>query len=160
MEQEVEELLKEVKVSQRSVEMAIRLYGPANITSILDRDTYVDKLSKITEKLEVFLEKACKLEDLNSCDNISKVSEDLIEKVTRNENEVKKKIECLIRNRGDPSLSKQHAGETKPNENISSLSKKIEDYCEAGPFMTHLPHFVYLIKYVVNQYQKKHPEFG
>ena len=36
--------MKEVKSAKRSVDTAIRMFGPANITSILDRDIFVDKL--------------------------------------------------------------------------------------------------------------------
>ena len=54
-EQEVRslKLLEEIKVDQRSVETSIRIYGPANITSLLDMNTYAEKLSRISEKLEV-----------------------------------------------------------------------------------------------------------
>ena len=171
-------LLKEIKVAQRSVETSIRIYGPANITSMLDKNTYAEKLARISEKLEVFLEKADevkdkldsleKLESKEAIDNgkrsINDISNALVEKVTKNELEVKKKIEGLIKasngspNTSDLSTIEDQAEKTAPN--TSTLSRKIDAYDEAGPFMTHLPHFVYLIKYIVSQYQKKLPEFG
>ena len=179
-EQEVRslKLLEEIKVDQRSVETSIRIYGPANITSLLDMNTYAEKLSRISEKLEVFLEKADevkdkldileKLESKETIDNgkrsINDISNELVEKVTKNELEVKKKIECLIKaSNGSPNksnLSPTEEQEEKTAANISSLSRKIYAFCEAGPFLTHLPQFVYLIKYIVSQYQKKLPEFG
>ena len=50
--------LREVKSAKRSVETGIRMFGPANITSILDRDTFAKKLGEITAKLERYMEKS------------------------------------------------------------------------------------------------------
>ena len=52
--------LKEIKSAKRRVESAIMLFGPANITSILDRKTFVDNLASIKTKLEEYIEKANK----------------------------------------------------------------------------------------------------
>ena len=41
--------LKELKSAKRAVDLAIRLFRPANVTSILDRETFVDKLAAITK---------------------------------------------------------------------------------------------------------------
>ena len=41
--------LKELKSAKRGVDLAIRLFRPANVTSILDRETFVDKLAAITK---------------------------------------------------------------------------------------------------------------
>ena len=51
-------MMKEVKSAKRSVETAIKMFGPTNITSILDRDTYPQKLRAISAKLEMFIQKA------------------------------------------------------------------------------------------------------
>ena len=173
------EAIKEVKTAKRTVETAVRLYGPANITSVLDRETYADKLAKIAEKLEIYFEKTDevieKLEALKSVETeedidktlseISEISDTLVDKVTKNEINVKKKIEQIIQISSNDNLSPQFKEDVAnssqpPLSTLSTLSQKISDYCEAGPFMTHLPQFVYSAKYVTRQYQKKLPEFG
>ena len=176
------EAIKEVKTAKRTVETAVRLYGPANITSVLDRETYADKLAKIAEKLEIYFEKTDevieKLEALKSVETeedidktlseISEISDTLVDKVTKNEINVKKKIEQIIKNSSLENLSTQFKENVVNSSQstlstmsaLSTLSQKISDYCEAGPFMTHLPQFVYSAKYVTRQYQKKLPEFG
>ena len=91
------ELMKEVKVAKQAVERAIRVYGPPNINSILDKDTYVDKLGSISAKLDAYFEKSDEvvetLEGLKgsefetdiqkTIDEIEETSQALINKVTK-----------------------------------------------------------------------------
>ena len=188
-------LLTELKSAKRVVESAIRLFGPANVTSILDRHTFADRLVVITTKLETYIEKAeeviTELEELKvseveteiNCqrkiDEVNILTEAIIKKVNDNEYEVKMKIEEVIRefeaNKDKSSLSStadipepsqlprneySKTNQTEKPREHSTLSKKIEEYDETGPFLTHLPEFIYLIKYVISQYQKKLPLFG
>ena len=176
--------LKEVKSSKRSVESAIKLFGPANVTSILDRDTYGHKLALITTRLETYLEKSGEaieeLEELRNdeteiecdkkIDDINILTEAIIKKVNDNEGAVKKKIEEVIRNYEDnrnsskpsemPKSQSSRMGTTENTQDHSQLSDKIAEYCETGPFLTHLPQFIFGAKYVISQYQKKIPIFG
>ena len=65
-------MMKEVKSAKRSVETAIKMFGPTNITSILDRDTYHPKLQAISTKLEIYIQKADEvleeIEELKGCE--------------------------------------------------------------------------------------------
>ena len=60
--------LKEVKSAKKDVETAIRLFGPASVTNIQEREMFGDKLAAITKKLETYIENAqviiAELEDL------------------------------------------------------------------------------------------------
>ena len=177
-------MMKEVKSAKRSVETAIRMFGPTNITSILDRDTYHQNLRAISTKLEIYIQRADEvIEELNGCEpeteitkevaEIESNSDAIIKKVNENESDVKKKMEEIIKEFNSSDSKKSYSGpsdisverilitEAKTsNIALSTLSKKIDEYCEAGPFITHLPQFVYGLKYVIRQYQKKLPEFG
>ena len=101
--------LKEVKSAKRSVETGIRMFGPANITSILDKDTFAKKLGEITTKLESYMEKSEvvideleALKDLTEeaeeecdkmIDEINNLTDDIIKQVNDNEHQVKMKID-------------------------------------------------------------------
>ena len=190
--------LKELKSAKKGVDLAIRMFRPANVTSILDRDTFVDKLAAITQKLENYIEKAEdvieELEKLRDpkvatetefgkyVDEINSLTEDIIKKVHDNESEIKKKIEKIIAASEDSRDQKPEASssinetnskapqsarkkstktdQTEKPPDHSSLSDKIAEYCETGPFLTNLPEFIYTCKFIVNQYQKKNPIFG
>merc|ERR1711915_555646 len=39
------------------------------------------------------------------------------------------------------------------------LGEMISEYNEVGPYLTHLPQYVFGVKYLINQYRKKLPEF-
>ena len=148
-------MMKEVKSAKRSVETAIKMFGPTNITSILDRDTYHQKLRAISAKLEIFIEKADEvieeIKELKGCEpetqipkkvaEVDSIANAIIKKVNDNESEMKNESKTS-------------------NKVLSILSKTINEYCEVGPFVTHLPQLVYGLKYVIRQYQKKLPEFG
>ena len=180
-------MMKEVNSSKRSVETAIRMFGPANITSILDRDTYYQKLQAISTKLEFYIQTAVEvieeLEDLKGCEpeteiikkvkEIDAISDAIFKKVNDNESDVKKKMEEIIKefNLGKDKQSCSGKSDISvkgvlniqsetSNKTRSTLSNKMDEYCELGPFLTHLPHFVYAAKYFISQYQKKLPEFG
>ena len=172
------------------MDLAIRLFGPANVTSILDRETFNYKLADITKKLEIYIEKAedikeelynfedDKVDTVTECDRkkneINSLTEAIIKKVHDNEYEIKKKMEDII-NASDacPPNSKTNSKAPQParkNSNRkdktdqspehSSLSDKIAKYCETGLFFSNLPEFVYTCKFMVSQYQKKLPLFG
>ena len=179
------DLMKEVKSAKRAVERAIRIYGPDNIDSILDKETYEEKLEKITAKLETFLEKADegidmldelkgsepniaidkKIEEIKSC------SQAIENKVQQNESEVKKKIREVMEESSNSkssdlgsstisSTKRLNTNNSSSSRKITDLTQKINNYNEAGPFLTHLPQFVFAAKHVIKQYQKKLPEFG
>ena len=63
------------------------------------------------------------------------------------------------RSRLPPNQSSRTKATEKPQV-PTKLSHKIEEYCETGPFLTHLPEFVHAIKYIISQYKKKLPIFG
>jgi hypothetical protein len=177
-------MMKEVKSAKRSVETAIRMFGPTNITSILDRDTYHQKLQAISTKLEIYIQKANEvieeIEEIKGSEleteisqnvaEINAISDGIFKKVNDNESDVKKKVEDIINlsedkksyegTSGIPSKSVLKTESKTSNKTFTILSNKIDEYCEAGPFLTHLPQFVYGAKYVISQYQKKLPEFG
>ena len=180
-------MMKEVKSAKRSVETAIKMFGPTNITSILDRETYHQKLRAISAKLEIFITKADEvievIQELKGCApetqipkkvvEVDSITDAIIKKVMDNEYAVKKKMEEIIKelnssdgkeSYSEPSdVSTERLFETNSktsNNALSILSNKINGYCEAGPFLTHLPQFVYGAKYVISQYQKKLPEMG
>ena len=163
------------------------MFGPTNITSILDRDTYHQKLRAISAKLEMFIQKADEvieeIKELKGCEpetqipkkvaEVDSITDAIIKKVNDNEYAVKKKMEEIIKefissnvkkSYSEPSeFSMERLSKTKSktsNKALSILSNKINEYCEAGPFVTHLPQFVYGLKYVIRQYQMKLPEFG
>ena len=123
------------------------------------------------------------IEELKACEpeieisrkikEIDTISDTIIKKVNDNEFDVKKKMEEIIKefnssdgkeSYSEPSdVSTERLFETNSktsNKALSILSNKINEYCEAGPFVTHLPQFVYGLKYVIRQYQMKLPEFG
>ena len=177
-------MMKKLMSAKRSVETAIRMFGPANITSILDRDTYYQKLQAISTKLEIYIQKADEvleeIEELKGCEpeteiikkvrEIDAISNTIIKKVNDNESDVKKRMEEIINLSEDKKFYSERSDipakrvlqpqSEASNKTISTLSNKIDEYCEAGPFLTHLPHFVYGLKYIIRQYQKKLPEFG
>merc|ERR1712106_744036 len=125
--------VKEVKSAKRSVETSIRMFGPANITSILDRDTFAKKLAIITTKLEMYMEKAEEvIEELDEVekikgetdgeyaikiDEINSLTDDIIKKVNDNENEVKKKILEIIAESEDNA---DKSDVSKPSENTDN----------------------------------------
>eukprot|EP00092_Neocalanus_flemingeri_P023190 GFUD01025147.1.p1 GENE.GFUD01025147.1~~GFUD01025147.1.p1 ORF type:complete len:239 (+),score=97.38 GFUD01025147.1:61-777(+) len=125
--------MKEVRSAKREVESAIRLFGPANITSILDHGTFGDKLAAITVKLEMYMKKTEdvieELEELKDSkegtetecdrrvDEINTLTEVIVKKVNDNECEVKKKIEAVIREFKDNRDSKTS---TDPSDSKSS----------------------------------------
>ena len=118
--------LREVKTAKRSVETSIRLFGPANITSVLDRETFAEKLDNITRKLEEYLETSGealeefeelrdfgdgeKQEYARMIAEINSFTEDIIKKVNDNEVQVKKKIEQVITE-----------SEIRPNNNLKEF---------------------------------------
>jgi hypothetical protein len=102
--------MNEVKSAKRSVETGIRMFGPVNITSILDKDNFAKKLAEITAKLEMYMDKSEEvieeleeLKDLKAeeeCDKlieeINNLTADIMKKVNDNEHQVKMKIEQVI----------------------------------------------------------------
>merc|ERR1712106_746259 len=125
--------VKEVKSAKRSVETSIRMFGPANITSILDRDTFAKKLAIITTKLEMYMEKAEEvIEELDEVekikgetdgeyaikiDEINSLTDDIFKKVNDNENEVKKRILEIIAESEDNTDNLELS---KPSENTDN----------------------------------------
>jgi len=57
-------------------------------------------------------------------------------------------------------MSSSAAAQHPTNGADNLLDQLIKDYDQRGPFLTHLPQFIYLAKYAIKQYQKKLPEFG
>ena len=104
---------KDQRLAMRRVESAIRLYGPDNVTSIMDYDTYRKKLDQISTKLGVFIEKSQEvideLEELRHkgaeteqevsrrVEEISSVTEVIIKRKNDNEINVKKKMEDVMK---------------------------------------------------------------
>ena len=104
---------------------------------------------------------------------VDSITDAIIKKVNDNEYDVKKKMEEILEefNSSDDKKSYSEPSDFsmerlfKPksktsNKALSILSNKINDYCEAGPFLTHLPQFVYGLEYIIRQYHKKLPENG
>ena len=52
----------------------------------------------------------------------------------------------------NPESNDQVVGQTH-------LGEMISEYNEVGPYLTHLPQYVFGVKYLINQYRKKLPEF-
>ena len=48
----------------------------------------------------------------------------------------------------------------KTKQENENLSANISEYCEDGPFLTHLPEFRNLVKFIIDQYEKKLPAYG
>ena len=104
---------KDWRLAKRRVESAIRLYGPDNVTSIMDYDTYQNRLDQISTKLGVFIDKSQdvigELEELGHkgaeteqevsrrFEKISSVTEVIIKKKNDNEITVKKKMEEVMK---------------------------------------------------------------
>jgi gas vesicle protein len=126
-------ILKEVKSAKRAVETAIRIFGPPNITSILDRDTFGEKLGAISTKLEIYIEMAedmiAELEELKDCESetecnrkINNLTKAIVKKVNENEFEVKKKIEKIMKEIEDNKNEKLCSD---PSESITTTSTEL-----------------------------------
>ena len=121
------------------------------------------------------------MEELSNCDTesdcrgkideINNITDEIINQVNDNDSEVKRKIEAIIDNfenskdtsPGEPSKFSESPSNQihKTDSSVNpALSSKIAEYCETGPFLTHLSQFIYAAQYVINQYQKKLPIFG
>jgi predicted nuclease with TOPRIM domain len=168
----------EWKAAKRRLESAIRIFGPDNVTSITDKETFGYKLASITRKLEIFIEKSQEVIDeleklrdkdaetetefVTGIDEINSFTEVIINKVNDNESKVKKKMEEVIKefenNRNVMISSKTEFPLVQSS--CSKLSVKIAEYCEIGPFLTHRPQFLSAAKYIIGQYQEKLPTVG
>ena len=136
------EKLKEVKSAKRAVETAVKLFGPTNVTSILDRETFGDKLATITTKLETYLEKSEEvieeLEELREseteteCDKtieeINTLTDAIIQKVNDNEHAVKKKIEEVVREYEDNRDAKTTSDTFDAPSITNSATEKATDH--------------------------------
>ena len=134
--------LKEVKSAKRAVETAVKLFGPTNVTSILDRETFGDKLATITTKLETYLEKSEEvieeLEELREseteteCDKtieeINTLTDAIIQKVNDNEHAVKKKIEEVVREYEDNRDEKTTSDKFDAPSITNSATEKATDH--------------------------------
>ena len=179
-----QDLQKEWRLAKRQVISAIRLFGPDNITSSLDGETFSDKLDQITSKLGVFIEKSQEvideLEELRQngaeteqeifkrVEEVNSVTEVIIKKKNYNESNVKKKMEEVINECKLSKNAKIVSNEDKTDKSNSppmkpafvKLSDRIGDYCEIGPFLTHRPQFLVLANYILKQYQQTLPTLG
>ena len=104
---------KDWRLAKRRVESAIRLYGPGNVTSTMDYDTYHNRLDQISKKLGVFIEKSQdvigELEELRHkgaereqevsrrVKEVGFLTEVIIKKKNDNEINVKKKMEEVMK---------------------------------------------------------------
>ena len=95
-----------IKRARNKVESKLLLFGPNNITSILDKETYATKLQDIATTAETYLEISEEilqgLEDLKegraayyekAAEEIKSDREDILKRVKENEHMVKKKME-------------------------------------------------------------------
>ena len=193
-----------VKRARNKVETKLLLFGPKNITSILDKETFATKLQDIATAAETYLEVSEEilqdLEDLKEggeeyyeklVEEIKSDREEILSRVRENEYMVKRKVEEIMKQEDmnkyrcneDISRLKDEVKEKElhptnekvenhpiKKENMTKFVKNeqeegfllanISEYCEDGPFLTHLPEFRNLVKFVINQFKKKLPGYG
>ena len=157
------------RLAKRQVESALRIFGPENITSSLDFDTFSDKLDHINTKWEIFRDKSKELidtlEESTQIDKVIFAMDVMMKKKNKNENYVKQKIKHILKELKDSKNGMAMKEETILSERVkksarSKLSDRIAEYCEIGPFLLHLPQFIATVLFTLKHYQEKLPTIG
>ena len=161
------------RLAKRQVETALRIFGPENITSSLDFDTFSDKLDHINTKWEIFRDKSKELIDTleDSTDKrteAGKVIFDMdimIKKKNKNENDVKQKIKQIMKELKDGKNGMVMKEETILSGMVnksarSKLSDSIAEYCATGPFLLHLPQYIATMNFTLKHYRENLPTIG
>ena len=157
------------RLAKRQVESALRIFGPENITSSLDFDTFSDKLDHINTKWEIFRDKSKELIDtLDESTQIDKVifaMDVMMKKKNKNENDVKQKIKQIMKELKDGKNGMVMKEETILSGMVnksarSKLSDRIAEYCATGPFLLHLPQYIAAMNFTLKHYRENLPTIG